>query len=124
MLEMEGGRVSKDDCPILQNRKAFESHPDSKVSLTLIFATIGFKQLDRRCVGQNELPAIHRDFYVYRQLLQILKYLLTNGFLYVLQIVMCYLPSISIPQRLLTFIVVFRPLLILWGWVVESIHHH
>ena len=116
--------MSEDDCTVLQNRETVKSHPDGKVSLTLIFTTVGLIQLGRSRVGQNELPAIHRDFHVYRQLLQILEYLLTNGFLYVLQIIMCYLASISIPQRLLALIVVFRPLLILWGWVVESIHHH
>ena len=99
--------MSEDDCTALQNRETVKSHPDGKVSLTLVFAAIGFIQLDRRCVGQNELSAIHREFHIYRQLLQILEYLLANCFLYVLQIVMCYLPSISIPQRLLTFIVVY-----------------
>ena len=68
---------------------------------------------------QNELPIIQSKLYVYRQFLQILEYLLTSGFPYMLQIVMRYLATISIPQGLLTLIVVFRPLLILWGRVVE-----
>ena len=50
--------MSEDDCAVLQNRETVKSHPDGKVSLTLIFMAVGFIKLDRRCVGQNELPIV------------------------------------------------------------------
>ena len=80
--------MAEDDCTVLKNRETVKSHPDGKVSLTLIFTAVGLIQLGRRCVGQNELPIIQSKLYVYRQLLQILEYLLTSGFPYMLQIVM------------------------------------
>ena len=116
--------MPEDDSTVLQNRETVKSHPDGKVSLTLIFTAAGLIQFGRRCVGQNELPIIQSKLYVYRQFLQILEYLLTSGFPYMLQIVMRYLATISIPQRQLGSVVEVGPLLILWGRVVESIHHH
>ena len=93
--------MPEDDSTVLQNRETVKSHPDGKVSLTLIFTAAGLIQFGRRCVGQNELPIIQSKLYVYRQFLQILEYLLTSGFPYMLQIVMRYLATISIPQGLL-----------------------
>ena len=34
------------------------------------------------------------------------------------------LTSIPIPQSLFALIVIFRPILIFWGWIVKCVHHH
>ena len=64
---------------------------------------------------QDVLPAIHRQFYIDWQLVQVFENLLASGFLYALQVVVRDLTAVSIPQSLFALIVIFRPFLIFWG---------
>ena len=73
---------------------------------------------------QNVWPAVYRQLYVERQLVQIFEDLLPNSLLYALQMVVRDLPSVSIPQSLFAFIVGSRAVLIRRGRVIKRVHHH
>ena len=121
---MLGRRVTEDDGPALQNRKFLKSHPDSEIPRTFVFAAVPLVQVCGSRVRQNVWPAVYRQLYVERQLVQIFEDLLPNSLLYALQMVVRDLASVSIPQSLFAFIVGSRAVLIRRGRVIKRVHHH
>ena len=121
---MVGRRVTEDDGPALQNRKFLKSHPDSEITRTFVFAAVPLVQVCGSRVRQDVWPAVHRQLYVERQLVQVFEDLLPDGFPYAFQMIVRDLAAIPIPQSLFAFIVGSRAVLIRRGRVIKRVHHH
>lgn len=107
--------MTEDDGPALQNRKFLKSHPDSEITRTFVFAAVPLVQVCGGRMRQDVWPAVHRQLYVERQLVQIFEDLLPDGFPYAFQMIVRDLASVSIPQSLFAFIVGSRAVLIRRG---------
>ena len=116
--------MPKDYGPILYHRESIEPHPHSEVVFTIILVAILLVQLDRGYMDHNKLPTVHLKFNIEGQVVQIFKYLLPDSFFNVFQVIVSYLTAVSIPQCLLTGIVILGPLLVFRWLVIEGIEHH
>ena len=72
--------MAKDNSLIFQFNEGIKALPDRKLSCTLVFVPEPWIQLNRRCVCQHIVCAVHGNVYVYRQLVQVLEDFLPQNF--------------------------------------------